>query len=171
MTRRLRALALWLSLLLLLLLAPLPDAAPAATRFFEGTVTHVTDGDTLWVRPDGGGRPRKLRLQGIDAPESCQAWGPQARSGLRTLVHGQRVRVEQAGRDDHGRGLARLQRGGVDVAAQLVLQGHAWSHRFGRRPGPYDREEEQARRARRGLFAAHRPEPPREFRRRHGPCR
>ncbi|HSW20716.1 MAG TPA: hypothetical protein VLJ86_26060, partial [Ramlibacter sp.] len=55
-------------------------AAPAsAASAFRATVTHVTDGDTVWVRPASGGAPIAVRLQGLDAPEICQAHGLQAR--------------------------------------------------------------------------------------------
>ena len=54
----------------------------------SGIVTHVTDGDTIWVRPDEPNRkPVKLRLVGIDAPERCQAWGAQATAALTSQVH------------------------------------------------------------------------------------
>jgi micrococcal nuclease len=169
-------------LLGLLLLGPflLRSAAPAhaagpvhGAAVLEGTVTHVTDGDTLWLRPAGGGRPVKLRLQGIDAPEICQPWGLQSRQALAALVLRQAVRVSVVARDAHGRRVGRLMRGRVDVAAQLVRDGHAWSQRYRRDAGPYAAQEQQARAAGRGLFAAQppAPEPPRDFRKRHGPCR
>lgn len=147
-----------------LLSAALPCAA------LDGVVTRVTDGDTLWVRPIDERRPQKLRLRGIDAPEICQAWGPQARQALSAQVLGERVQVVEGPVDDHGRRLVRLMRGDVDVAAQLVRDGHAWSHRYRFDPGPYGAEEAAARAARRGLFADPGAVSPREFRRVHGPC-
>ena len=42
---------------------------------YEARVTRVFDGDTLWVQPLDGGRYRKLRLDGLDAPEICQSGG------------------------------------------------------------------------------------------------
>jgi micrococcal nuclease len=136
----------------------------------EGTVTHVTDGDTLWVRPAAGGKPVKLRLSGLDAPERCQAWGAESRRALAALVLKQAVRAEVVAHDQYGRRIGRLMRGGLDVGAQLVAAGHAWSQQFRGDPGPYAAQERQARRARRGLFAAARPERPGDFRKRHGPC-
>jgi micrococcal nuclease len=136
----------------------------------EGTVTHVTDGDTLWVRPAAGGKPVKLRLSGIDAPERCQAWGAESRRALAALVLKQAVRAEVVAHDQHGRRIGRLMRGGLDVGAGLVAAGHAWSQQFRGDPGPYAVQERQARQARRGLFAAARPERPGDFRKRHGPC-
>lgn len=141
---------------------------PAAA--FDGIVTRVSDGDTLWVRPLQGGKPHKLRVQGIDAPERCQRGGREATERLKALVQGQTVRAQEGPRDDHGRRLVRLMRGDLDVGAQLVREGHAWSHRYRRDPGPYAAEEQDARAHRRGLFAEPAAMPPREFRRTHGPC-
>ena len=47
----------------------------------HGVVTHVSDGDTLWVRPAGAGAALQVRLQGLDAPEICQEFGSQALPG------------------------------------------------------------------------------------------
>ena len=143
-------------------------AMPAAAMV--GVVTRVSDGDTLWVRPDTGGRPVKLRVQGIDAPERCQAWGLQAQQRLQALVLGREVRLVEGPRDTHGRRLARLMLGEADIGRHLVLEGLAWSHRYRGWPGPYAAEEALARRERRGLFADPAAMPPRQFRRTHGPC-
>lgn len=150
--------------------APLPPA-----ERFDGVVTRVSDGDTLWVRPDPTSqrarpRPVKLRLVGLDAPERCQAHGPEAGAALSALVLGQRVTVRRRATDQHGRALGTLWRGEQDVGALLVTGGHAWSARYRGDAGPYAAEEAAARAARRGLFSAAAPEPPRDFRRRHGPC-
>lgn len=154
--------------LLVALLASTPAAS--ARQAWVGVVSHVSDGDTLWVRPTGGGAPRKIRLHGIDAPELCQAHGPEASAALRQQVLGQSVRVDPLRRDDYGRWLARVWLRQEDLAAQLVRQGHAWSYRFRQQPGPYGREEAEARTAARGLFADRQALRPATFRRRHGPC-
>lgn len=133
-------------------------------------VTYVTDGDTLWVQPEDGSATRKLRLQGIDAPEICQAGGDSARAALREMVLTQRVQVRVRARDDYGRGLAQIQLGSKDVAALLVSAGHAWSYRWRNSPGSYAAQEAVARQAKLGLFAVGQPELPRDFRKRHGPC-
>jgi micrococcal nuclease len=144
--------------------------ATGAAQALSGTVTHVTDGDTLWVRPDGGGKPVKVRMEGLDAPERCQAWGPQATAALTEKLLGQRIELEGRGRDDYGRLLGRPMWGGVDVGAWMVAQGHAWSYRWRSSEGPYAAEEAQARRAHRGLFADAQAIEPRTFRHDHGPC-
>lgn len=143
-------------------------------RQVTGTVTHVGDGDSLWVRSSGGERI-EVRLRDIDAPEICQAWGPQARDALRALVHGRPVALVLHGRDRHRRWLGELHvRDGsgrdVDVAAVLVERGHAWSLRSGRGRGPLLAQERRARAARAGLHAQPGALLPQDFRRRHGPC-
>lgn len=144
-----------------------PDDSPWPAR-----VVYVTDGDSLWVRPAAGGRRVKLRLEGIDAPEICQAAGRQAREALQQLVLNQAVTVQVRAHDRWGRGIARVRRAsdGADVADQLAAAGWAWSDDWGWRAGPYAAQAEQARRERRGLFAQAGAQRPRDFRKAHGPC-
>ena len=141
--------------------------AHAAT--FQGTVSHVTDGDTLWIRK-GTGAPVQVRLLDLDAPETCQAFGLEAGAALRRRVLGETVRVRTRATDDYGRQLARIEHHGEDVGRWLVRNGYAWSARFHGRRGPYAGLEAEARRERKGLWDRAHPEDPRDFRRRHGPC-
>lgn len=140
-----------------------------------GVVIKVSDGDTLWLRPQSCGpvsecKLLKVRMQGIDAPESCQAWGDRATEALRAKLLNQAVEVDTATRDVYGRELAKVRFEGEDVGAWMVLQGHAWSYRYQRSAGPYAEEERQARREHRGLFADPSHTEPRLFRKAHGPC-
>ena len=145
-------------------------APMACAQTFAARVVTVSDGDTVWVTPVQSQRRMKLRMQGIDAPERCQPGGEEATRALRELLLNQTVEVVVRGQDDYQRGLARIRLQGKDVGAFMVSQGHAWSYRFKSDPGPYVREEQAARQARRGVFAQARPERPYDFRRRHGPC-
>lgn len=139
---------------------------------FRGVVIRVSDGDSVWVKPHGGGKRRVVRLLGLDAPEICQAHGPQARAALAQRVLNQPVTVRVAGRDKYRRTLARLgTRAQPDVGAWLVSQGHAWSWRERSDAGPYAVQQARARGARRGLWALPAAQEPRAFRREHGPCR
>jgi endonuclease YncB( thermonuclease family) len=153
---------------LMMLAGWIPLMACAETYF--ALVTKVSDGDTVWVKPDGNAAPRKLRLQGLDAPEICQAGGQNSRDALANLVLNVRVQVSVKYEDDYGRGLARLSVNGQDVGAKLVAAGQAWSSRWQRSLGPYAQEEAQAKAAKLGLFAQSQPEMPRDFRKRFGSC-
>ena len=142
---------------------------------WSGTVTHVSDGDTLWVRPAAGGKPVRIRIDGVDAPEICQIYGPAAKAALAARLSKQTVNVQSLRRDNFGRLLARVtvqpqRKGPADVGEWLVREGHAWSYRYRRDSGPYAKQQALARTARKGLFAAARTEEPREFRKRHGAC-
>jgi len=133
-------------------------------------VTRVSDGDTVWVQPLSGGRYRKLRLDGLDAPEICQRGGTQSRDALAQRVLKQNVTVTEGQRDTYGRGLAKLEHRGKDVGGWLVGEGQAWSSRWRGSLGPYQAQEALARVQRRGVFAQANAELPRTFRQRHGPC-
>lgn len=145
--------------------------ALAEMRVIEGTITRVSDGDTVWMQPDGGKRaPIKLRLQGIDAPERCQAWGEQSRAALAARVLQRRVAVSVRSKDDYGRALGTLTLDGEDINAWMVGHGHAWSARWHRSVGIYGTQEQSARASRKGLFAQQDAIEPRHFRKSHGSC-
>lgn len=147
-------------------------ARPGAGQIWAAEVTYVVDGDSIWVRSADGGKRRKLRLEGMDAPEICQIHGLEARAAMRELAQGQRVKVQVRAYDRYGRGIASVWRiaDDVDIASAMVARGWAWSETFRGRQGKYWREEAQARGSARGLFVQSRPESPAEFRKRHGPC-
>ncbi len=143
------------------------EAQPA----FRGTVMKVTDGDSLRMRPADGGAPVTVRIVDIDAPEICQAWGPQARDALRDRLERRAVTVGESRSDAYGRRLARIATADEpDIGRWMVSQGHAWSWNPGRGAGPYGHHELMARLQRRGLWAEGGAMEPRDFRRSHGPC-
>jgi micrococcal nuclease len=142
---------------------------PAAANPLHGSVSHVTDGDTIWVRPTGAREAQQIRLQGVDAPEICQPYGKQSRDALAARVLHQQVQVAIRARDVYQRSIGRVSFQGGDVSAWLVRNGYAWSAQFHGRAGPYARLEAQARAARRGLWAFS-AQDPRNFRKSHGSC-
>lgn len=144
-------------------------AAHAKPR--QGIVTYVADGDTVWIEVDRIAKPIKLRLQGLDAPEICQAWGRQSRDALKTKLLGQLVSLESSARDDYARTIGRIQWRGEDMGAWLVKNGHAWSYAYQRRPAPYAQEMATAQNARLGLWASAGAQEPRLFRKATGSCK
>ena len=166
----------WLALALLAVCCiataqPSTAAAPHQGRW-SGVVTYVVDGDSVWVRPLQGGKPVRIRLDGIDAPEICQSGGDTARNALRRRVLGRQVVVEGKSRDDYGRLLARTMLDGDDVGARMVKDGHAWSYRYRGSAGPYAAQQRLAESAQRGIFAHSSVVPvyPAAFRKQHGAC-
>jgi micrococcal nuclease len=149
---------------------PLARAAKPVPEW-TGRVTHVSDGDSLWVRPeDAALKPVEIRLADIDAPEICQPWGTQARDALKYQVGGKAVAVRVVGRDGYGRTLARVLLDGQSVNAWLVSEGHAYSHRTRWDQGPLVKQEKVARALRRGVHGQGGAILPKDFRRSHGPC-
>jgi micrococcal nuclease len=142
---------------------------PAAASSLHGNVSHVTDGDTLWVRPAGAREAHQIRLHGIDAPEICQPFGKQSRDALAARVLHRQVQVAIRARDMYQRSIGSVTLQGDDLSAWLVRSGYAWSSQFHGRPGPYAKLEAQARAARRGLWASS-AQDPRNFRKMHGSC-
>jgi micrococcal nuclease len=141
----------------------------ATTAALEGRVERVTDGDSVWLAP-AAGPAVEVRLLGIDAPEGCQAWGPEARRALEELALRRDAQLKTQGKDTHGRTLGTLFVDGVNVNQRLVEEGHAWSMRFKWDQGPYVKQERMAKALGRGLFATGGAVMPRDFRRNHGPC-
>lgn len=144
-------------------------AAPPPTQI-EGTVTRVTDGDSLWLEPAAPAPPVELRLEGIDAPEICQAWGPESRAALADLVLRKQVSVRVSGHDVHGRTLGTVYLGDLNVNKALVQEGHAWSSRYKYDRGPYVAAERMAKALSRGFNREAGAVMPRDFRRLNGPC-
>jgi endonuclease YncB( thermonuclease family) len=166
--------ATWRSLLLAL--ACLGPAGADDGAWALASVTHVVDGDTVWIALDdaGPGGPSgriKVRIEGIDAPEACQAWGREATDALRARLLGRVVQVQLRHQDVYARWLGQLRHEGEDIGAWMVAQGHAWSYRYRGRPGAYVGLEADARAEGRGLFSQAQPIPPAVFRQSHGPCR
>ncbi|MEO7547915.1 MAG: thermonuclease family protein [Ramlibacter sp.] len=145
-------------------------AMPAFAARFVGIVTHVTDGDTLWVKRHGQQARIQLRLEGLDAPEICQDHGPAARAALEGLVLHRTVVVTTRARDRFERTIARIRLPDDDAGRWMVRHGHAWSQRFKRSGGPYAAEEALAHGNRLGLWAQPAPLEPRAFRKGHGRC-
>ena len=142
------------------------SAAPASV---QGLVTRVVDGDTLWLTPPGK-PPIVIRLHNIDAPESCQAWGPEATAALSKLALNKLATLQINGKDPHGRTVGALLIEDIDVGRFMVESGHAWSIRTRWDQGPMVKQEKMARALARGLHATPGAIQPQEFRRVHGPC-
>ena len=114
--------------------------APVAETYDGKTfaVVRVIDGDTLDVdRPDGDYPRTRVRLWGVDTPETkkpetpVQHFGPEATAFTRDLCDGKDVRLElepRRERDNHGRLLAwAYLPDGRLLNRMLVAQGYAYA--------------------------------------------
>ena len=98
--------------------------AIAHAETLAGRVIHVSDGDTVTVLMRGHDQIR-VRLAGIDAPESKQDFGRRSRQLMSSLVKGRDVRVIVVDRDKYGRYVARLETEDGDVGEQMLEAGLA----------------------------------------------
>ena len=110
----------------LMLLLVFPIVVSADTLI--GKVVKITDGDTLVVL-DAGNTQHKIRLSGIDAPESNQPFGKRSKEALSALVAGQRVEVDWHKHDRYGRIVGKVIAQGKDVNLSQVRTGMAWWYR------------------------------------------
>ena len=73
----------------------------AIREWRKDTVVFVSDGDTFTLR-DG----RRIRLLGVDAPETGRCMSEEAKNRLTQLVLGKHIRLKDTTHDDYGRILA-----------------------------------------------------------------
>ena len=137
-------------------------------------VTRVADGDTVYIKDDEG-KEARVRLLGIDAPESKQADGVQSAEHLKRNLRDAEyhVQVIYRGRDQYGRIIGKLVADGKDLNLDQIKTGNAWVYKNYLRdlqPGDkklYLNAEENARTKRIGLWADPNPQNPRDWRREH----
>lgn len=140
-------------------------ALPSQGAEFRAKVIGIVDGDTIEVLHNG--RPERVRLVGIDAPERNQAFGSRARQFTGKQAFGQIVTVRSAGSDPYRRTLGEvILPDGRSLNRELVANGLAWHYRRFSADRDLARLEGEARAARRGLWSDPNPIPPWEFRRR-----
>ncbi|NTW87839.1 MAG: thermonuclease family protein [Desulfobulbaceae bacterium] len=153
----------FLSVLLSLLIS---SSAHASTSTFTGKVINVADGDTITILTQSDEKI-KIRLAGIDCPESFQVHGEKAKQYLSSLVDGKRVRIEPQTVDKYGRTVGMVLVNGANINEQIVSNGHGWVFRKYCTAG-YCKEwlklEEKARKAWAGLWQDANPQPPWEWR-------
>ena len=137
------------------LASPLPD--------LSGKVVGVHDGDTITLLTTDKTQV-KVRLEGIDVPELNQDFGNAAKKALSELVFGQQVVVHQKGLDRYKRTLGRVFVGATDANLEVVRLGLAWRYDKYSNEAALLRAQNEARDARRGLWAAPNPIPPWEWR-------
>lgn len=156
--------------------------APLGT--FQGMVTKVSDGDTFKIIPDKemhGAKTNKkgevsVRLYGVDAPETkkpqwaAQSYSEEAKDYISSLVEGKTVTCELKDIDRYQRAVCIVTAKGRNVNIEMIRAGYAWAYvQYLDRPhaSEYIGLEEEARKARKGIWKESNPTPPWEFRKVH----
>jgi micrococcal nuclease len=159
--------SLWLLVACIAASPALASKKPPAT--VDAVVTRVIDGDTLVVQVPNQA-PQTVRIRDIDAPEICQAHGPEAKKALEEYVLGKTVQLTTHARDPHGRTIGTLLADGQSLGARMVQEGHAWSVRHKWDNGPLVKQERQAKALLRGLHATAGAVQPKQFRASNPSC-
>ena len=150
---------------ILLLLLSLLSFAEELT----GKVIKVSDGDTITVL-DSNNQKYKIRLQGIDAPETQQAFGETSRQSLASLIYDKEVIILWDKRDKYARILGKVIVDGRDANYEQLKKGLAWYYKqYENDLSDEDKEryaeaEVWARNYTEGLWANSKSMPPWEFR-------
>lgn len=139
-------------------------SVPQISLSWSGKVVGVTDGDTITVL--NGTRTERIRLFGIDCPESDQDFGTRAKQFSANMVFGKIVEVTPVGEVSHGRTVAWVTVDGRSLNKELVRNGLAWWYRRHAENETELKLEEAAARAQKiGLWSHPHPVPPWKFRR------
>ena len=140
--------------LLVFLFQPIALAADFTTN-----VIGIIDGDSIKVMRDG--KPTQIRLFDIDCPEKGQAFGKRAEQATAEFVFRKEVKVVEHGTDSYGRLLADVQlEDGRLLNEELVKVGMCWWYRKYSDNFQLADYENEARKAKLGLWRDSEPIPP-----------
>lgn len=127
-----------------------------------GKVVKVIDGDTIDIL-DKQNNKYRIRLYGIDAPESKQAYGQASKKFLSSLIAGLNVEVIIKDRDKYQRNIAKVLLNGKDINKEMVRNGYA--HAYAEYSNEYVIDEIEAKKLKLGLWKDKHPIKPSDFRR------
>lgn len=102
--------------------------APLGAQSLAGRVVGVADGDTITVL-DATKTQHRVRLNGIDAPETGQPFSTVSKQHLSDLVFGQAVTVVGSKRDRYGRLVGTVIVGTTNANLEQLRAGFAWYYR------------------------------------------
>ena len=158
-----------------------PPVSHAAIRTVTGTVTKVTDGDSIQVTTAEQTK-LKVRLYGIDAPETPkishrtgqvskpgQPHGEESWKALENKIMGKQVRLEILDIDKYRRMVGMIWLGDRNINLEMVREGYAEAFIEYLKPPyrtPFLEAEREAKSARRGIWSLPDYERPRVFRKR-----
>lgn len=130
---------------------------------FYANVIGVSDGDTITVLTDDN-KQIKIRLDGIDCPESRQDFGNKAKKTISDLIFNRRVLIKPSGKDSYGRMLAYVFINEISINKKLIELGMAWHYKKYNKDYELAQLEVNAREKKVGLWGHPNPIAPWDFR-------
>lgn len=129
-----------------------------------GKVVGISDGDTFTLLTQDNAQ-LKVRLYGIDTPESKQPFGTVAKQYLSQLIFGKKVYYEVKDIDRYKRTVAVVfTQNGLNVNEEMIKAGYAWHYKQYDKNPDWDHLEKEARLKKAGLWVDKRALPPWEYR-------
>jgi micrococcal nuclease len=133
-------------------------------RLKKAKVVKVSDGDTITILTSDK-KQVKIRLSGIDCPESKQDFGTKAKQFTASFCFAKNVRVEVVGQDRYNRSLGVvLLDNGQNLNKALLEAGLAWHYKYFDDSKELSQLEQSARANKIGLWSMKDPIAPWEFR-------
>ncbi|MGH1379165.1 MAG: thermonuclease family protein [Alphaproteobacteria bacterium] len=129
------------------------SSAHAEPQYIQGENVRVVDGDTLEINQ------YKIRVQGIDAPETAQICGQAGKSvycgklatyELENLIGNQEVKCLNLGNDKYGRIIGECYLGELDINQWMVKNG--WALAYRKYSTKYVQDEEYAKQKGLGIW-------------------
>jgi micrococcal nuclease len=90
-------------------------------------VLSIHDGDTFTIIDHE--QKKKVRLQGIDAPELAQEYGKESQQHLSNIIFNQEIKLVVTGKDKYGRILANAYLDTLWINRDMILTGNAWHYK------------------------------------------
>lgn len=129
-----------------------------------GKVVRVADGDTFTLLT-GNNKQVKVRIYGIDAPESGQAYSEKSRLFLAELLTHGSVTITEQSTDQYGRTIAKVTtKNTPDVGLEMIKAGLAWHYSFFDNTKAYIDAQQAAKEKELGIWADKSPVNPYEYR-------
>lgn len=130
----------------------------------SGKVIKIVDGDTYDILLDNL-TTKRIRMEGIDAPERGMPFYKVSKDYLGSLCFGQVVRIEQTSTDRYGRTIAKtFSANGSELGLLMVEAGYAWHFKKYSSDIQLANAEIEAQTKRLGLWVDENPIAPWEFR-------
>ncbi|MDH5727952.1 MAG: thermonuclease family protein [Gammaproteobacteria bacterium] len=117
-----------------------------------GKVVGISDGDTITILTSEK-EQIKIRLAEIDTPEKKQPYGQKAKQALSDKIYNQNVSVKVQTKDRYGRVIGHIYLGQRWINEEMIKDGNAWVYRQYSKSKHLLSLEQQAKAAKRGLWA------------------
>ena len=143
---------------------------------FNADIVRIIDGDTIDVL-DGNNKKLRIRLLGIDTPESEQPFGHESSTHLKKILNGKSVIIISKPNKNkpytlgyYNRVIGKVILHGRDINLEMIEKGMAWHFKKYKKNQPiedrysYNNAENEAQEKKIGLWSDQNPLPPWKWR-------